>query len=170
MVKELTSATWRDFLPGHKVVLYFVRPGDPECAELDAYFDTMVLPRYREANVAVRKVDADANPALAREFAVDEVPTLVVYVDGKPLNFEARGMVINRIVGFNGDVEAVLTGLVRDLAHSALDDFVVEGDPDEVSCSSCSACGTGGACEHAGECGHAAHDDPGDADADGDAA
>ena len=50
---------------------------------------------------AVASIDIDANPDLAREYSVRSVPTLLLFVDGDP---------VERLVGVQD--EAVLTDLV----------------------------------------------------------
>ena len=43
------------------------------------------LARDYDGKVVVAKVDVDANPELARRFAIRSIPTLIAFVDGAPV-------------------------------------------------------------------------------------
>ena len=55
------------------------------CKMQGAILDKMVLPPELEGKVRVGKVDIDKAPAIAAQFRVQSIPTLVLFKDGSPV-------------------------------------------------------------------------------------
>ncbi|MHA1734118.1 MAG: hypothetical protein ACTSU5_19420 [Promethearchaeota archaeon] len=146
-IAEVAGNDIRGFIAAHKVaVLYFARDGNLACRDIERFFGERFLPEFAASDVAVGRVDvADpANLETARDYAVGEVPDVVVYLRGRILNFDAPdGQIVNRVRGYSEAVGELLFGLARDV--SALTEGQIRDlDPDsEESCSW--GCG-GGAC------------------------
>lgn len=61
----------------------------------------------RAGRLTVAKLDVDSNPETARDFQVVSIPTLILFIGGKP---------VKRIVGAKGKA-----ALLRELADSGVD-------------------------------------------------
>lgn len=55
------------------------------CKMQGAILDKMILPPEFEGKVRVGKVDIDQNPAVAAQFRVQSIPTLILFKNGQPL-------------------------------------------------------------------------------------
>ncbi|MFB6138340.1 MAG: thioredoxin [Halobacteriaceae archaeon] len=76
---------------GHDVVLAdFYADWCGPCQMLEPTIEALAA----DTDAAVAKVDVDANQALAAEYGVRGVPTLVLFADGQP---------VEEIVGLQGD-------------------------------------------------------------------
>lgn len=147
MVKELMGSELEAFLETQLVaVIFFSRPNDAECQKMEEYFDVMVVPDYSEKEIAVRKVDISKpeNQEMVDNFRVKEVPDAVFYLGGRVLNFEApNGAVVNRVIGFNDDVEQLVSDLVHEIAGMT-EDEICDLEMEDPGAS----CGCGGSCDH----------------------
>jgi thioredoxin 1 len=91
-VLEATSATAHELLAGARGVTLvdFTAQWCPPCRALAPVLDQLAA---ESTDLTVLKVDVDAAPELAAEHGVMSFPTLIFFVDGRP---------VHRLVGARG--------------------------------------------------------------------
>jgi thioredoxin 1 len=78
----VTDNTFDSVIQSHKVVLIdFWAPWCGPCKMLSPILDEI----SNEAGLWVGKLNVDENPTKSAEFAVHSIPTMVLFVDGKPV-------------------------------------------------------------------------------------
>ncbi|NQV92048.1 thioredoxin [Candidatus Woesearchaeota archaeon] len=89
MVKELTEQTFKDAISGDAIIVDFWAEWCGPCKMMGPVFEELA-PEYK-GKLTFAKLDTEAYPGPAQESAVQGIPCLIVFKNGKE---------VDRIVGF----------------------------------------------------------------------
>ncbi len=81
MVREIDKIIFDELVTGHCIVDFFT-PDCPSCEKLSSVFEAV---SEQKDSVNFFKVDLEEDITLAERFAIDHIPTLILFKDGKPV-------------------------------------------------------------------------------------
>ena len=115
---NINSTQLREMIESKKTVLVdFWAPWCPHCRKINPAYN-QIAEQYAD-RLDVVKIDMDESDALWQEFGVEYIPTLRLYVDGKPVSSvvapESRAAIEDFLSGILPERKKEDTGNVRDM-------------------------------------------------------